>query len=113
MNSQIKAIGVYAPSKIVNNDWFADKIETNSEWIISRTGIKERRFVEPDEYTSDICIKALKNLLAENPGVDLDEVDFILVGTTTADQVMPSMASQIQNAFNIQNAGCLDIMAAC
>lgn len=113
MNAQIKAIGVYVPSKVISNDWFADKIETNSEWIISRTGIKERRFTEPDEYTSDICIKAVKNLLAENPGVNVDGVDFILVGTTTADQVMPSMASQIQNAFQLQDCGCLDIMAAC
>jgi 3-oxoacyl-[acyl-carrier-protein] synthase III len=113
MNSKITAISVYAPSKRIPNEWFADKIETNNEWIISRTGIKERRFVEPDEYTSDICIKAVKNLLAENPGLTLDGVDFIFVGTTTADQVMPSMASQIQNAFSIQNTGCLDIMAAC
>ncbi len=113
MNSQIKAIGVYAPSKIIPNDWFADKIETNNEWIISRTGIKERRFSEPDEYTSDLCIKAIKNLLAENPGITLDGVDFILVATTTADQVMPSMASQVQNHFNLPNTGCLDIMAAC
>ncbi|HZX57157.1 MAG TPA: ketoacyl-ACP synthase III [Mucilaginibacter sp.] len=113
MNSKITAISVYAPSKRISNEWFADKIETNNEWIISRTGIKERRFAEPDEYTSDMCIKAVKNLLAENPGITLDGVDFIFVGTTTADQVMPSMASQVQNAFNIQNAGCLDIMAAC
>lgn len=113
MNSKITAIGVYAPSKIIPNEWFADKIETNSEWIISRTGIKERRFSEPDEYTSDMCIKAVQNLLAENPGITLDGVDFILVGTTTADQVMPSMASQVQNYFNLPNTGCLDIMAAC
>jgi len=113
MNSKITAIGVYTPSKKIPNDWFADKIETNNEWIISRTGIKERRFVEPDEYTSDLCIKAAKNLIAENPGITLDDVDFIFVGTTTADQVMPSMASQVQNAFNIPNAGCIDIMAAC
>ncbi|WP_426667107.1 ketoacyl-ACP synthase III [Mucilaginibacter sp. McL0603] len=113
MNSKITAIGVYAPSKIIPNDWFADKIETNNEWIISRTGIKERRFSEPDEYTSDMCVKAVQNLLAENPGITVDGVDFILVGTTTADQVMPSMASQVQNYFKLPNTGCLDIMAAC
>ena len=113
MDSKITAISVYAPSKRISNEWFADKIETNNEWIISRTGIKERRFTEPDEYTSDLCIKAAKNLVAENPGISLDDVDFIFVGTTTADQVMPSMASQVQNAFNIKNAGCIDIMAAC
>ena len=113
MNSQIKAIGVYTPSNIIPNEWFADKIETNSEWIISRTGIKERRFTDADEYTSDLCIKAIKNLLAENPGITLEGVDFILVATTTADQVMPSMATQVQNYFNLPNTGCLDIMAAC
>jgi len=113
MNSKITAIGVYVPSKRITNEYFEQFIETNNEWIISRTGIKERRFSEPDEFTSDMCVSAVKNLLAENPGVNLDGVDFILVGTTTADQVMPSMASQVQNAFSIPNCGCLDIMAAC
>jgi 3-oxoacyl-[acyl-carrier-protein] synthase-3 len=65
MNSRITAISVYAPSEIISNDWFADKIETNNEWIVSRTGIRERRYAAPDEYTSDMCIKAVKNLLAE------------------------------------------------
>jgi 3-oxoacyl-[acyl-carrier-protein] synthase-3 len=113
MNSEIKAVSVYAPSEIITNDWFADKIETNNEWIISRTGIKQRRFAAADEYTSDMCVKAVKNLLMENQGLTLEGVDFIIVGTTSADQVMPNMASQIQNALNIQDAGCLDIMAAC
>src|ERR1700749_1147358 len=113
MNSQIKAIGVYTPSNIIPNEWFADKIETNSEWIISRTGIKERRFAAADEYTSDLCISAVKNLFAENPRLSVDGVDFIIVATTTADQVMPSTASQVQNHFGLQNTGCLDIMAAC
>jgi 3-oxoacyl-[acyl-carrier-protein] synthase III len=113
MSSKITAIGVYAPSKVITNDYFENIIETNNEWIISRTGIKERRYAAPDEFTSDLCIKAVRNLLAENPGVSLQGVDFIIVGTTTADQVMPNMASQIQNAFQIENAGCLDIMAAC
>src|ERR1700712_5140447 len=113
MNSKITAIGVYVPSKRVTNEYFEQFIETNNEWIISRTGIKERRFTEPDEYTSDMCVKAVQNLLAENPNITLDGVDFILVATTTADQVMPSMASQVQNYFNLPNTGCLDIMAAC
>ncbi len=113
MNSKITAIGVYAPSKIVTNEYFEKIIETNNEWIISRTGIKERRFSAPDEYTSDMCIKAVQNLLAENPSISLNGVDFILVGTTTADQIMPNMASQVQNFFGLQNTGCLDLMAAC
>jgi 3-oxoacyl-[acyl-carrier-protein] synthase-3 len=113
MDAKITAIAVYAPAERVTNEYFEKIIETNNEWIVSRTGIKERRFSAPDEYTSDLCIKAVKNLLAENPDVSLEGVDFILVGTTTADQVMPSMATRIQDYFNLPNCGCLDIMAAC
>lgn len=113
MNSAITAIGVYAPSKKITNAYYEQIIETNDEWIVSRTGIRERRFAEDTEYTSDMCIKAVRNLLAENKNITLDGVDFIIVSTTTADQVMPNTATQIQNSFNIQNCGCLDIMAAC
>ena len=113
MNSQITAIAAYAPEKRVDNAYFEKIIDTNDEWIVSRTGIRERRFAAEGESTSAICVKATKKLLDENPGVDLEGVDFIIVATTTADQVMPSMASQVQNTLQIPNAGCIDIMAAC
>jgi len=113
MESKITAIAVYTPANRITNEYFEQFIETNNEWIISRTGIKERRFADKDEFTSDLCVKAAQNLLAENPGTSFDDVDFILVATTSADQVMPSMASQIQTRLNIPNTGCLDIMAAC
>ncbi len=113
MNSQITAIAAYAPEKRIDNTYFEKIIETSDEWIVSRTGIKERRFAAEGESTSAICVKATEKLLNENPGVDLEGVDFIIVATTTADQVMPSMASQVQNTLQIPNAGCIDIMAAC
>lgn len=113
MDSKITAIGVYAPSKKITNAYYEKIIETNDEWIVSRTGIRERRFAEENEFTSDLCIQATKNLVAENKDITLDGVDFIIVSTTTADQVMPNTATQIQNGLNIQNTGCLDIMAAC
>ena len=113
MNSQITAIAAYAPEKRVDNAYFEKIIDTNDEWIVSRTGIRERRFAAEGESTSSICVKATNKLLDENPGIDLEGVDFIIVATTTADQVMPSMASQVQNTLQIPNAGCIDIMAAC
>jgi len=113
MNSQITAIAAYAPEKRIDNAYFEKIIDTNDEWIVSRTGIRERRFAAEGESTSMICVKATKKLLDENPAVDLEGVDFIIVATTTADQVMPSMASQVQNTLQIPNAGCIDIMAAC
>jgi 3-oxoacyl-[acyl-carrier-protein] synthase-3 len=113
MNSKITAIAAYAPEKRVDNAYFEKIIETSDEWIVTRTGIKERRFISGDETNSGICVKATKKLLAENPGITLEGVDFIIVATTTADQVMPNMASQVQNAFQLQGVGCIDIMAAC
>jgi 3-oxoacyl-[acyl-carrier-protein] synthase-3 len=113
MESKITAIAVYTPEKRINNAYFEQFIETNDEWIVSRTGIRERRFASETQFTSDLCIEAVNNLLAENKNVSLDGVDFIIVSTTTADQVMPNTASKIQDNFNLENCGCLDIMAAC
>ncbi len=113
MNSRITAIGTYVPEKRVDNAHFEKIIETTDEWIVTRTGIRERRYSAENEFTYELCVKATQNLLAENPGITLDGVDFIFVATTTADQVMPSMASQTQNALQIPNCGCIDIMAAC
>jgi len=113
MNAQITAIATYAPERRVPNAYFEDIIDTNDEWIVSRTGIRERRFAAEDETMFSMCVNAAKNLVKDNPALSLDGVDFIIVATTTADQVMPSMASQIQNTLQIPNAGCIDIMAAC
>jgi 3-oxoacyl-[acyl-carrier-protein] synthase-3 len=112
-NAKISAISTYVPDLVITNKWFEDKIETQNEWIISRTGIRERRFAADNEFTSDLCMKAVENLLSENSGIQIKDVDFIIVATTTADQVMPSMASQVQNRFSIPNCGCIDVMAAC
>ncbi|MEB0280537.1 MULTISPECIES: beta-ketoacyl-ACP synthase 3 [unclassified Mucilaginibacter] len=113
IESKITALSAYVPDQVISNKWFEDKIETQDEWIVSRTGIRERRFAADNEFTSDLCIEAIKNLLNENPEIDLQEVDFIIVATTTADQVMPSMASQVQYHFDIPGCGCIDVMAAC
>ncbi|MBK8192288.1 MAG: ketoacyl-ACP synthase III [Lewinellaceae bacterium] len=112
MEAKITALGTYVPERIVDNHYFESMIETNDEWIVSRTGIHTRRFAAEDEYTSHLCIAAAKNLV-ETYNVVLDDVDFILVGTVTPDQTMPSMATQIQDYFGIKHAGALDISAAC
>jgi 3-oxoacyl-[acyl-carrier-protein] synthase III len=113
MNAEIKGISSYAPSRIIDNSFFEKIIETSDEWIVSRTGIKERRFAEENEFTSDVCVSAARNLIKENPDLTLGDVDFIITATTTADQVMPSTASQIQNKLGIKDCGTLDVAAAC
>lgn len=110
--SQITAFGTYVPEKIIDNHYFEGLIDTNDEWIISRTGIKTRRYSKDGEYTSDLAYKAVQNLI-EKSGNDISDVDFIVVCTTSPDQPMPNAASRVQYKLGIQNAGCNDIYAAC
>ncbi len=110
--ARITGIGTFVPEKIVDNHYFEQIVETNDEWIQSRTGIKTRHFATENEYTSHLCLGAARDLQA-NTGCSFDDVDFIVVATVTPDQVMPSMASQVQHELGITGAGAIDISAAC
>ena len=110
--AKITALGVYAPEKVVDNDYFTSFLDTNDEWIQTRTGIKTRRYAGPEEFTSDLCLGAAKNLIEQN-GADLKDVDFIIVATITGDHTVPSIASQMQSKLGIENAGSVDIAGAC
>lgn len=110
--AKITGIGTFVPEKIIDNHYFENIVETNDEWIQSRTGIKTRHFAADNEYTSHLCINAARNL-EENTGCSFNDVDFIVVATVTPDQVMPSVASQIQNKLGIPATGAIDISAAC
>jgi 3-oxoacyl-[acyl-carrier-protein] synthase III len=110
--SKISAFGTYVPERIVDNHHFEETIDTNDEWIISRTGIKTRRFAKEGEFVSDMCVKAVEDM-KKRSGVSVEDVDFIIVCTTSPDQTMPNTASRIQYKLGIENAGCNDIYAAC
>jgi len=112
MQARITALSTHVPEQIQTNFDFEKSIDTNDEWIVSRTGIHQRRYAAADEFTSDLCRKAAQKLVTEC-GKNLDDVDFIIVGTTTPDQEMPSMACQLQHQLGIPRAGALDIKAAC
>ena len=112
MGAQITAFGSYKPENVVTNHFFEGKIDTNDEWIRSRTGIKERRFADKDEYVSDLCAKAALDL-SKRFDKSLDDVDFIIVASISAEHIMPSVACQVQAKLEIPNAGGLDITAAC
>lgn len=112
MDATINSIGIYVPEREVDNHYFESIIETNDEWIQSRTGIRKRYFSAADEFTSDLSVRAAQNL-SKDFNKNLSEVDFVIVATSTPDQVMPSVASQVQARLEIPNAGCIDIYAAC
>ncbi|NQZ75946.1 MAG: ketoacyl-ACP synthase III [Ekhidna sp.] len=110
--SQITAFGTYVPEKIINNHYFENLIDTNDEWILSRTGIRTRRFAKDGEYTSDLSYKAVQDLVSKS-GKEVKDVDFIIICTTSPDQPMPNSASRLQYKLGVENAGCNDIYAAC
>jgi 3-oxoacyl-[acyl-carrier-protein] synthase III len=110
--ARITGIGTYVPDKILSNDDLEKMVDTNDEWIVQRTGIRERRIAADNEFTSDLCVKAVQNLVERYP-VTIDDVDFIIVNTITPDFQSPSVASHIQGRLGIPHTGSIDINAAC
>ncbi|KKI93029.1 3-oxoacyl-ACP synthase [Bacillus sp. SA1-12] len=110
--ASITAIGSYVPDNVVTNFDLEKLVDTNDEWIIRRTGIKERRFASENEFTSDLSIKAIENLM-ERYHKDIHDVDLIIVCTLSPDYQTPSTASYIQGRLGLKQAGAIDINAAC
>ena len=107
----IKGFGAYAPTNTVTNDDLSKIMETSDEWILGRTGIKERR-ISQGEDTSDIAIKSAKMAL-ERAGISADAIDLIIVATLTPDMFTPSVACLVQKGIGAGNAMAFDINAAC
>src|SRR5689334_3246271 len=87
-------------------------VETSDEWIVTRTGIRERRQIQPGDNNSDYAVRAAQLALAMG-GLTAQDVDHILVATVTPDRILPSMACTIQNQLGASHAACLDVNAAC
>ncbi len=111
MNAGIIGLGKYVPEKVVTNFDLEKILDTNDEWIRTRTGIQERRIAEGEE-TSDLAYKAAVNAL-ENAQISPDQIGLILVATVTPDQAFPTVACQIQEKLEAKNAAAMDISAAC
>ncbi|MCK5042205.1 MAG: 3-oxoacyl-ACP synthase, partial [Sphingomonadales bacterium] len=92
--SVIKSCGHYLPEKVMTNEDFAKIVDTTDEWIVERTGIKQRHFAADDEYTSDLAINASNDAL-ESAGLKGADIDLIIVATTTPDRTFPAVAVQV------------------
>jgi 3-oxoacyl-[acyl-carrier-protein] synthase-3 len=108
----ITATGQFYPERVVTNEEFVAYLDTTDEWITSRTGIKERRWVAPGEASSDLGAKALQMAL-ERRGIGPTELDAIVACTVTPDMVFPCTASLIQHKVGAKNAYGYDLNAAC
>lgn len=110
--AKIVGLGAYAPKQILTNRDIEKMVETSDEWIIQRTGIRERHIAEEGEATSDLAVRAAQQAL-ERAAVEPDEVDFIVVATTSADMPFPSTANFVQHKLGAGRAGSVDVWAAC
>ena len=112
MRAAITAVGGYVPDKIVTNKDLEKLVDTTDEWILSRTGIKERRKMEDGTATSDICVEAIKQILAKK-NLNPQDIDLIIVATVTPDHVFPATANIVANKIGAINAWGYDVSAAC
>jgi len=113
IHAVITGVGGYVPEYILNNQELSTMMDTSDEWITTRVGIKERRILkEPNTGTSFMAVKAAEDLFAKT-GTKPEEIDLILVATTTPDHIFPSCAAVVADKLGIKNALAFDLQAAC
>lgn len=112
MRAQIIGTGSYVPEKVLTNHDLAKLVDTSDEWIVERTGIRERHMAADDEVTSDLAYKAAVRAL-ELSGTRADELDVIIVGTISPDMPMPACAAFLAHKLGAKRAFAFDVSAAC
>lgn len=111
--AKITGTGSYLPEQILTNAELEQRVDTTDQWIVSRTGIRERRIAAPEERTSVLAEHAARRAL-EMAGLAAEDIDLIIVATTTPDQVFPSVACLLQDRLDMHNGGAaFDVQAAC
>lgn len=113
MYSKIIGTGSYLPAKVLTNFDLEKIVDTSHDWIVSRSGIVERHFAADNEFTSDLALQASLRAI-ESAGITADEIDLVIVATTSPDQIFPSTACILQDKLGIKNRGAaFDMQAVC
>ncbi|KRS17969.1 beta-ketoacyl-ACP synthase III [Roseovarius indicus] len=108
----VEGVGHYLPERIVPNTWFEEFLDTSDEWIRTRSGIERRHFAAEGETTSDLAVKAATVAL-ENAGLTADDIDGVLVATSTPDLTFPSVATMVQSRLGMTRGFGFDVQAVC
>jgi 3-oxoacyl-[acyl-carrier-protein] synthase-3 len=112
MRVKILGTGSYAPPRVITNHDLSKLVDTNDQWIVERTGIKQRHAADPGVPTSEIAAHAARKAL-EMAKVSPEEIDTIVVATSSPDRIVPPTAVYVQRLLGCWNAGCYDLVAAC
>ena len=114
MNTRSKIIGCgsYLPERILTNAELSTMVDTTDEWIVSRTGIRQRHLAADGELTSDLALKAATRAL-EDAGIEAAEVDMLILATTTPDNTFPATATKVQTKLGMVNGAAFDVQAVC
>lgn len=111
-SSVIIGTGSYLPKKILSNEDLSKMVDTTDEWITTRTGIKQRHIVEEGEFTSDLATLAAKEAI-KSANITIDDIDVIIVCTTTPDSSFPSVATKVQAKLGMKTGAAFDLQAVC
>ncbi len=112
VRSHILGCGAYLPEKILSNADLAKMVDTTDAWIVERTGIRRRRIAKAGELTSDLAVKAAEAALTD-AGVDVAELDLVVVATTTPDETFPAVATRVQARLGMTRGAGFDVQAVC
>ena len=108
----VTGIGAYAPERVLTNEDLARMVDTSDEWIVERTGIRERRIAAPEEALSDICLPACREAL-EHAGAEAGSIDLLIVATVTPDMSFPSTGAILADRLGTPEAAAYDLSAGC
>ncbi|MCD0421689.1 ketoacyl-ACP synthase III [Rubrivivax sp. JA1024] len=112
MRSVVLGCGAYLPERVLTNEELAQKVDTSDEWIVQRTGIRERHIAADGEFTSHLATKAAQAAL-DNAGLTADQIDLIVLATSTPDHTFPATAVQVQAALGMTHGVAFDLQAVC
>jgi 3-oxoacyl-[acyl-carrier-protein] synthase III len=112
LRSVLLGVGSHLPERVVTNDELAARVDTSDEWIVARTGIRERHIAGDGEKTSDLAIIASRNAL-EAAGRSAEDIDLVIVATTTPDLTFPATAARVQAALGVTKGAAFDLQAVC
>ncbi len=112
IDARITGTGSYLPDRVLDNHELAEMVNTSDDWIFSRSGIRQRHIAAPDEFTCDLGVQAAERAL-ESAQRNPEDIDLVIVATTTADQVFPSTACLVQERLGIRGGPAFDVQAVC